>query len=161
MLKAALCVLALAASVSSAAARPRTFLASIADVSLGPNEYVDAFSIDTWGVTILAACRIPPGWTLTAGSGADPSGKIAGEASLGVTFLSRPYLRYLDAIVLLRLDGPVRKQALHLKDREYPATFEGSADIGTYGLDERTRKQPLTFRNVRLTPAVRCPPPRR
>ena len=49
-------------------AYPKTYLASITGIKLGTHEFVDEFSIDTWGVTHRAICHFPPGWFIDAGS---------------------------------------------------------------------------------------------
>lgn len=131
--RAALILIVLAISSPAWAARERTFIASVEGIRVGPKEYVDSFSIDTWGVEIVATFQIPPGWTVTAGSSADPTGTIAGQSSLGVTFLDRSRLKYLKGLVLLRMDGPVQRHAIRFVNGELPATFSGKAEIGTYG----------------------------
>ena len=154
-------VIALLIASPAVATPERTFLGSIEGITLGPKEYVNAFSIETWGVQIVATCQIPPGWTITAGSSADPTGRIAGEASLGVTYLDRTRLRQLEGLVLVRLDEPVHRHSIPQgKGGELPATFVGTAQIGRYGPTDRGRKQRLDYRNVRLLPASRCPVPR-
>jgi hypothetical protein len=155
-------LIALLLASPAPAAQERTYLASVDGISLGPREYVDEFSIETWGVQVVATCQIPPGWTITAGYSADPTGTIAGEASLGVTFLNRSGLRYLNSLVLLRTDEPVRRHPVRQGiGGVLPATFVGTARIGKYGLTDQTRKQKLDYRNVHLVPASRCPVPRR
>ena len=138
----------------------QTYLASITGIRLGANEFVDEFSVDTWGVIHRAVCHFPPGWFITAGSSADPTGLIKGQASLGVTYLNRNRLSELNGLMLVTLDGPVqRKDFGHDGTAVFvPATFKGYARIGRYGTDERRRKIRLTYRNIRLVPADRCPP---
>lgn len=158
-MKSVLFLAALTIGSPSLAESQRTFLVSVEGVQVGVKEYVASFSIDTWGVEIVATCQIPPGWTITAGSRADPTGKIAGEASLGVTFLDRTRLKYLKRIALLRTYGPIQKYTVRSPNIGMPATFAGTAVIGTYGTPEKTRIQKLDFRNLHLTPASRCPLP--
>jgi hypothetical protein len=147
---------ALAAAAPAPAAGPRTYLASIEGIAIAANEYVDGFTIDTWGVEIVAVCHLPPGWEIRAGKQASPDGVIAGEASHGVTFLDRPRLGALRRLVLVRLYPPIQRR----RTGDQPATFAGHARIGRYGVIERRRQVALTWRNLRLTPASRCPPPR-
>lgn len=146
----------LATAAAPPAEGPRTYLASIAGIALGPNEFVDQFSIDTWGVEFVAICHLPPGWEIRAGREATPIGAIAGRASHGVTFLNRPRLRELEGLALIRIHGPLQPRPVGTR----PATFAGRAGIGRYGVDERRREVRLTHANVRLVPAARCPPPR-
>ncbi|WP_443750831.1 hypothetical protein [Asticcacaulis solisilvae] len=154
----------LAAGPGLAAAPPRhptLYLASITGLTIGKNEFVDGFSIDTWGVRMVAVCHFPPGWSIDAGSSADPSGLIKGEGSLGVTWLDRTRLDELDGLVLLDTEGGIRRaDEGHEGASVYvPATFKGKVSIGTYGTD-KVRKMKIGWRNIRLTPAVRCPPPK-
>ena len=105
-------------------------------------------------------CSVPPGWTMTAGSSASPDGKIAGEASQGVTFLDRSRLGRLESLVLVSMFGEVQREDVGKfgSDNYLPATFKGKATVGTYGLDEdRSREIALTWENVRLVPAANCP----
>lgn len=153
-------LLALAAAAAAPVDHPRTYLASIVGLNLGPQEYVDGFAIETWGVTYKAVCHIPPGWRLTAGSSASPNGDIKGEASHGVTFLDRKALpQQLQGLVLLTLYDRVQRADIGDPDHGSgePATFKGSATVGTYGGDGPARTIRIAFANVRLTPAKRCP----
>ncbi|WP_428333138.1 hypothetical protein [Novosphingobium sp.] len=136
---------------------PHTYLLSIRDLPVDENSYVNEFSIDTWGVTTVATCHIPTGWTISAGSSADPSGRISGTGSLGVTWLDHKRLNLLSEIVLVRLYSPIQRRTIRSRTGEVPATFIGHATIGRYGGDNDDRKVRLTWRNVRLTQAKHCP----
>ena len=150
----------LAAGAAEPVDHPHTYLLSLRDLPVDANSYVNEFSIDTWGVTTLATCQIPPGWTITAGSSADPSGQVSGTGSLGVTWLGHKRLNQLSSIVLVRLYAPLQRRTILSGTGEVPATFRGHATIGRYGGDDTDRKVRLTWRNVRLTPAKHCPAPR-
>jgi len=133
-------------------AYPKTYQASITGIRLGANAFIDEFSIDTWGVTHRAVCHFPPGWFINAGSSADPTGEIKGQASMGVTYLDRTRLSELNGLALITLNGPVQqKDAGHDGGPVFvPATFKGYVSIGHYGIDEKRRKVRLTYRNIRL-----------
>jgi hypothetical protein len=150
---------ALAPCAPARAGEGQAYLLSIAEIALAPREYVDRFSIDTWEVEILAICRLPPGWTITAGKDATPTGSIGGEASHGVTFLDAARLSELQDMALIALDGPVDWQP----HGTIPATFAGHAEVGIYGTgdDLPRRRIAFTAANLRLTPAAGCPTPRR
>lgn len=139
--------------------QPHTYLLSLVHLPVAKDQYVNAFDIDTWGVTTLATCQIPPGWTITAGSSADPSGHMSGEGSLGVTWLNRKSLGYLTDLVLIRMYGPPDHGNRDIKGNGAPPTFEGTVTIGYYG-SERERKFKLRISDVRLKSATHCPPPR-
>ncbi len=137
----------------------KTYLASITGIKLGANEYVDGFSIATWGVRDRAVCHFPPGWSINAGSSADPTGMIEGQGSLGVTYLNGNRLSELRGLMLITLEGPVQEKDIGHDGGSFfnPATFKGHVSIGTYGTDNKTRKVRLTYRNITLVPANRCP----
>jgi hypothetical protein len=138
------------ASKASEAVETSTFLASIS-IPLGEHERLQSFLIETWGVRILAVCGIPPGWRVMAGGSAAPDGVIAATASHGVTWLKD--MKPLESLVLVRLEGPVRKTDVGA----VPATFQGKAvlDAG----DDKEHERPLSHANVQLTAADRCPSP--
>jgi len=156
----ALFLTALLATKAAPVDHSKTYLASITGIKLGANEYVDGFSIATWGVIDRAVCHFPPGWSINAGSSADPTGAIEGQGSLGVAYLDRKRLSELSGLMLITLDGPVQKKDIGHDGGSFfnPATFKGHISIGTYGGDIKTRKVRLTYRNIRLVPADRCPP---
>lgn len=154
MIRAALIALPVLALTAAADDPERTYLASIEGVALAEGEFLDRFAIDTWGVDMVAICRIPPGWEMRAGRMASPDGVIAGAASHGVTFLGASELGALRHLVLVRLREPAREAEGNL-----PATFAGQARIGRYGVDETRREAVLGIGNVRLEPATACSDP--
>lgn len=156
-------VAALCPAAPAYAGQGRTYLASITGIALGPNQYVDRFTLDTWGVAFVAVCHFPFGWEIRAGRMASLDGVLAGQASHGVTFLNRARLGELHRLALIRIDGPVQRHEIRRGSVTMPATFAGRAEIGTYGTDEgRPRRQVrLTAANIRLVPAASCPPPPR
>lgn len=147
---------ALSAGVSGSANFDTTYLASITGLSIASDEYVEEFSIDTWGVRLLAVCRIPPGWTITAGGSAAQDGIMSGGGNHNVTFLDRARLDQLHGLVLLRLSGPIRMEEVRSSSAIVPATFSGMVRVGTYGSD-KSRELRLDHTNVSLTPAIACP----
>ncbi|WP_156390544.1 hypothetical protein [Caulobacter sp. Root487D2Y] len=139
---------------ASAPDQPRTYLASIVGIPLKPDESVESFSIETWGVTFGAVCRIPSGWRIKAGNSATPDGILEGEGSQGATWFSRGSPKALDRFVLITLYEPVQKDAVGSDDAKIPATFSGYATIST--VDDGEVKVPLDWRNVRLIRASGC-----
>jgi hypothetical protein len=147
----------LAAAVAAAPPReePKTFLASLT-VPLRKGERLSGFRIDTWGVEFLALCRFPSGWIMRAGRSATPDGVFEGNGTLGATFLdSDSELRNL---ALIRLSGPVQLEAIVERNGQIPATFAGNALLDTPDEDE-PRRAKLTYANLLLRPADRCPSP--
>ena len=145
----------LAISSAAIAEQPGTYLVSIAGASAGDNELVEQFTIETWGVEILAICHIPPGWRMRAGTSAAPDGIIQGEATHGVTRLDRKGFFRLRDLALVRISGPVQGGTRRLGSGSEIATFLGHVAIA----DSRGRHRQvrLTMDNIQLTPETRCP----
>lgn len=131
-----------------------TYLLSIRDVPVRGDERIADFSIQTWGVDFKMVCSIPPGWWIKAGRSASPDGDLIGESSLGVTWLNGPNAKPLRNFVLIRLYAPVDRRDVINKDGEMPATFKGKATLEGVNHERHVR---LTYRNIRLSPATRCP----
>ena len=133
--------------------RPRSYLLSIAEIPLKATESIEAFALKTWGVEFRSVCSIPGGWRIKAGSSATPNGELEGEGSQGATWFNKGSPKELRGFVLVTLYGPVQRADI---DNGVPATFKGTATIST---DDGNVRRPLTYRNVILTPARRCPAP--
>lgn len=144
-------LLALLAAGAAPVDHPRTYLLSIGRIPLRKAESIEAFAIETWGVDFNAICRIPGGWRIKAGSSATPNGELDGEGSQGATWFNRSSPPELRAFVLITLYAPVQRVDI---GSEIPATFKGYALIST---DDADRKRPITYRNITLVPARRCP----
>lgn len=130
---------------------PRTYLASIVNIPLRQGESIESFSIATWGVEFTSICKIPSGWRLKAGRSATPDGVLEGEGSQGATWFNRSSPTELRNIVLITLYDTVQREDVH---NGPDATFKGHVLISG---PERERKAALNFRNIRLSPARRCP----
>ena len=133
---------------------PRIYLLSVGKIPLKDTESIKAFSITTWGVELRSVCRIPGGWRIKAGSSATPNGELTGEGSQGATWFNHSSPIELRSFVLVALYGPVQRADIRSADGVVPATFNGHATVET---DEGDRRISLTYRNVTLTPARRCP----
>ncbi len=139
-----------------AAAAERALL-SIRGIVLPDNGYVGYFDVKTWGVKVISVCHLPPGWTMTAGKSADPSGVLSGQASLGVTFLNLTDLHELDGLFLIETDSYREKDQPNQFGGNLPASFNGVVGIGTYGQhDLDVHDVPLTASNFVHEPAERC-----
>ena len=143
--------LMLSATSVAASDHPRTFLASVIQVPLKTGESMASFSITTWGVEIKAICKIPRGWRIKGGNSSTPDGVLEGEGSQGATWFNRGSPSELRHIALITLYGPVQRTDV----RNGPdATFKGTAIVSG---EDGERKARLTYSNVKLTPASRCP----
>ena len=154
-------LLSFAALILSAAApvstdQPVTYLASVTDIPLRKDDRVQGFSIATWGVTVNAVCHVPLGWTITAGGGGVPEGVLAGEGSMGATWLSEASPKALRDLFLVTLVEPVQRRDAGKEGASFfvPATFKGHAFLWR---DDKLHKVRLSYANVRLTPASACP----
>lgn len=139
------------ASAPAEADRPRTYLVSIVDIPLEAGESLESFSIATWGVEYKAVCKIPGGWRMKAGTSATPDGTLEGEGSQGATWFHERTPPELHEIVLIALYADVQEDDV---ENGPDATFKGQAVISS---DKDERIAPLSYRNILLTPASRCP----
>ena len=145
----------LSLAASPACAQPASLL-SLGGIVLKPNEYVSEFDVRTWGLTILAVCRIPRGWRITAGTDGSFGGSLAGQAGVGAAALGQRDLGRLQGMFLVR--GPIGGR--HDRPQgDRPATFAGTVTIGTYGVDAPGRRGDLDASRITLAPAARCPAP--
>ncbi|MDF7774664.1 hypothetical protein P1X14_05345 [Sphingomonas sp. AOB5] len=146
-----LLLLALLAASCTPTNKGRSYLVSIVDIPLKPGESMESFAIATWGVQFGAVCAIPGGWRIKAGNSATPDGDLQGEGSHGATWFSERSPAELRNFALVTLHGEVQREDVAFGP---DATFKGHALIST---EEGERKAALDYRNVRLTPARRCP----
>lgn len=135
---------------------PRTYLLSIGRLPLKNAESIEAFLVKTRGVEFRAVCSIPGGWRIKAGNSATPDGDIEGEGSQGATWFDTASPRELRNFVLVTLNAPVQRADIGSPDNGIPATFRGTATIST---DDGDVQRALSYRNITLTPARRCPTP--
>ena len=148
----ALALIAGLLACNSAASEPQRYLASITGFELRDGEGIDAFSIDTWGVTIKAVCHVPGAgdWEIFAGR-FGTVGRIDGQAGHGTSWIRAGHTDELHDLVLIELSGPVQPR----KIGNVPPTFAGSATILS---SDDGREMPLGASNVKLQPANQCPP---
>lgn len=148
--------LALLAGTTAPVDHPRTYLLSVASIPLKDTHAIQAFSLTTWGVEFKSVCHIPAGWRIKAGGSATPNGELAGEGSQGATWFNNGSPKELHNFVLVTLYDRVQQSDIGSADGSglVPATFKGHATIST---DDGERKLPLTYKNVKLVPALRCP----
>ncbi|HKX89865.1 MAG TPA: hypothetical protein VJM13_11690 [Sphingopyxis sp.] len=139
------------ATASAPVDHPRSYLLSVVDLPLTVDESLESFSIATWGVEFKAVCKIPGGWRIKAGNSTTPDGTLEGEGSQGATWFNERNPSELREIVLVTLVAEVQREDVsHGPD----ATFKGVATIST---DDGERTAPLSYRNILLRPAPRCP----
>jgi len=130
-------------------------LVSIEKLDLAPNQYVTSFEIETWAIEIVAVCRIPPGWQITAIESIDPGGRLAGSATGFVANIGENHLTNLKDLFLIAPPSPEVYQA-----PDVPPMFNGSVIVGTYDWDDHDEHTlPLNTSNLVMRPAKGCPPP--
>ena len=94
LLSAAL-LLILAFGTESSLGQAQRALLSVDGLSIPAGGALAAFHIDTWGVTPLAVCKIPPLWDIRAEKFMDPAGLLSGRSDAyhqTLTELDRLYL---------------------------------------------------------------------
>jgi hypothetical protein len=149
-----LAALALLAVNAAPVDHPRSYLLSVGRLPLKDDESIEEFSIQTWGVEFNAVCRIPGGWRIKAGKSATPDGELDGIGSQGATWFNHRNPKELQRFVLVTLYSPVQREDIGSPGNGVPATFKGTATIST---DDGDLKRALTYKNITLTPANRCP----
>ena len=149
-------LLPLTLGAASAVDHPHKYLLSVVGLPVKDTVSVKAFTFDTWGVEFNSVCRVPGGWRIKAGSSATPDGELAGEGSQGATWFNQRSPDELHAFVLVTLYTPVQRNDVTTAGGSglIPATFKGVATVET---DDGDKRVPLTFQNITLTPATRCP----
>jgi hypothetical protein len=123
-------------------AAPTVFLLSIQGIALGPDDYVDAFSLKLAGAKVAKVCKTPAGWSLNrAGGGLD------GQASVGAAFLDRDHIGDLRGLALVEIAAGDASTV----------GVSGTAQVGVYGDMGQARQVKLSPARVALVPAEGCP----
>lgn len=153
-LRLGLICLAVAAWTSAA---PATQLLSIKMPERNPDSYVSGFQIRTWGINILAICKLPVGWMVTAGRELNPGGQIVGSASGFMTNLdAKQFGKLRDFVLIDDMEPP------HERSPTEPAAFSGVfIRVGEYSKSatHRDRRIRLKRSDIVLKPATQCPAP--
>jgi hypothetical protein len=134
---------------------PRQLL-SIQGITLASNEYVSAFEIKTWGIRVLAVCKVPRGWGISVDQDASPEGILTGTGGQGVTWADASDVkrRFLH---LFRADDPAE---IHdTPQGSIPPTFNGRIKVGVYGPDFAVVWRRLKPENYVLVEANLCSDP--
>jgi hypothetical protein len=142
--------LCIAGLLAGAAPSEAGQLLSLDGLALSPNEFVAGFRIDTAGFSLLAVCHLPQSWTI--GGLNAPSGGLYGSYHVGAAALSGVGLAELHGLFLIQpFDAAGRADT----------QLSGEVLVGLYGDDRDPAARPLSPRQILLTPADRCPDPRR
>lgn len=132
------------AAVALPSAAQAAQLLSIRGLDFAANEYVDAFEIRTRNVNVIAVCRIPTGWEVSAQN--DQGGPLRGGAGRGVAGLDRSRTNELSGLFLLADPNPSAG----------PVKLDGVIWVRTYGTAD-VRELPLQSSNYVLETVERCP----
>lgn len=119
-------------------------------VPMSPGERIDAFEIGTISVDIVAICRLPAMWTLSAGANSSVAGVLTGQAGYGAATFGPEDVDGLADLFLVRM---------HASPAGVP-NFSGTATLVTAGPLPRERIVRITGEELRSAPAEQCPPPR-
>lgn len=155
----ALLAMVILAAANAPALGQQTQLLSLTNLAVPTNGYIAAFQLETWRVRVLAVCRIPAGWTMTAENAATPDGLLSGHASHGAASLGRDQLDRLENLVMVVVDGyRARDQVTSLTGPRTPASFKGVIHVGVYGSDVIPVAVPVEPDSIGLRDADACPP---
>lgn len=152
-MKKAIAALAVLLAGQAQAEASQSYLASIEGIRLNDGEGIASFKLRTWGVVFQAVCHIPYDWEVTAGS-MGAGGRLEGTAGHGTSWVRARDARTLRSLVVVTLIGGVQKNDIRIPGGVIPATFSGMASVDS---GDRVRKVRLTYANIRLAPAKRCP----
>jgi hypothetical protein len=142
--------LAASAATVDCDARGRALL-SLRDLPVASGQYVSGFHVDTWFVQIVSVCKVPSGWSITAADQGGPGGLLEGHGQVGAAFIQGQSPPEFEALFLVDVDPPEHRRP------EAPPTFDGSVDVGRYGVDAKDATIALKAGSFKLTPAARCP----
>jgi hypothetical protein len=138
----------------------QTVLLSIKGPSLQEGQYVDKFEIDTWDVDILAVCKIPNHWIITAGDAYDLGGTLSGQSQGGTANLREFDLNRLNDLFLIVINEYQKFPRGNPNTDYFPATFSGSVEIGTFAYNgDKMQQVPLKPEDFLWAPAQKCPAP--
>jgi hypothetical protein len=138
----------------------QTVLLSIKGPSLQNGQYVDKFEIDTWGVDILAVCKIPNHWIITAGDAYDLGGTLSGQSQGGTANIREFDLNHLNNLFLIVINDYQKFPRGNPNTAYFPATFSGSVEIGTFAHNrDKMQQLPLKPDDFVWVPARQCPAP--
>jgi hypothetical protein len=130
------------AQVQVQPAAPTAFLLSIQGIALGPDDYVDAFSLRLSGAKVAKVCKTPTGWSVNRSGGG-----LEGQASVGAAFLDRDHIGDLRGLALVEVPGGDASTV----------GVSGTAQVGVYGDMGQARQIKLSPARVALVPAQACP----
>jgi hypothetical protein len=128
-------------------------LLSIVDLPISSGQYVSGFQIHTTNVDVLAVCKIPDGWSITAASQGGPNGELDGQGVLGVAFVEGRNPAAFKGLFLIDTGRPAKGASA------IGRMFDGSVTVGRYGADGKDATVALKPGAYRLTAATRCPTP--
>jgi hypothetical protein len=130
-------------------------LLSVDNLNLSAGQSLSAFRIETWGVSLLSVCRIPPDWNLTEQKYEDPQGLLSGRSDVHREVLTELHEMYLVDVYDYH---PLPRG--NPKGEYHPATFSGWIEVaGEGGSATHGERVALRSGNFHLTPAANCPAP--
>lgn len=151
--------LILGAPAQSSAQITRALL-SVDNLNLPAGESFSAFRIETWGVSLLSVCHIPPSWNVAEKKYEDPEGLLSGRSDFHGERLKELHQMYLVDVYDYQ---PLPRG--NPKGEYHPATFSGWVEVAEEGEiaenGSATHGKRLTLKagNFHLTPASHCPDP--
>src|ERR1700733_2846981 len=70
-------------------------LLSVDNLNVPTGQSLSAFRIETWGVSLLSVCNIPPDWKLVEQKYEDPEGLLSGRSDFHGEVLRELHVMYL------------------------------------------------------------------
>jgi len=129
-------------------------LLSVDNLNLPADHSIAGFRIETWGVSLLSVCHIPPSWNLSQEKYEDPAGLLIGRSDVH----GEP-LRELHQMFLVDVYSYQPLPKGDPKGEYHPASFSGWVEIIEEGSDMHGKRRPLRASNFHLKPASYCPMP--
>jgi hypothetical protein len=127
-------------------------LLTVDGLSIPAGGALAAFRIDTWGVTPLAVCKVPPLWEIREEKFMDSAGFLSGRTD--------PYHRTLTKLDQVFLVDVYNYQPLPKGDPKteyHPATFVGWYEVFNGNGNVLRKRRVFHAANFHLTAAPRCP----
>jgi hypothetical protein len=109
-------------------------------------EVLSRFRLEITNASVVAVCRIPRGWSISASNKGTGDAEVAGEAVPGAAPLRAASAPSLDDMFLIDQPEP----------SGHPARFQGSATVSQQGSTEPPRERRLDGGNIALEPAESC-----
>ena len=149
-LSAALLLMLLVGTESGLGQVQRALL-TVDGLSIPTGGALAAFQIGTWGVTLLAVCKVPPLWEIKEEKFLDSAGVLSGRSDPHRTLTKLDQMFLVDVYSYQPLPKGDPKGDYH------PASFAGWFEVFDGNGDVIRKRRVFHAGNFHLTSAARCP----